>query len=217
MESYIDVRGEAPLTESVVEYRAALSVAVRAAHDETALAESDDLRSRCIRALLEAGLGESDIAEGSGEIWRPWFWSRKPGQEVSRRILIACTDVNRLYRAVATLEPLFADKRRSVSVSMRAPRFDAAAASRAAAQVAAVADARSKAEIVATAANVVLGSVVQIEELDDQVRRSGAYGDEGWGAFAAAAGAPDQTPEPLEAATRTRTLRFRVRFALKAG
>src|SRR4051812_5734524 len=122
MDSFIDTRGEASVVESVVEYHADLSVTVRAAQVETALTEVEDLRNRCIRGLREAGLGDGELNEGAGEVWRPWFWRKKAGQEVSRKILVTCSDANRLYRALAALEPIFANQRYSVAVSMRAPR-----------------------------------------------------------------------------------------------
>jgi uncharacterized protein YggE len=219
MDSFIETRGEASLIEGVVEYNADLSVTVRAAQVETALTEVEELRNRCIRGLREAGLGDSELKEGAGEVWRPWFWKKKAGQEVSRKILITCSDANRLYRALAALEPLFASQRYVLSVSMRAPRFDAAPERRASVQAAAVDDARSKAEVVARAAGIALGPVLQIEEIEDRVGRSGAYGDEDWRGFAAGgmAAAAEEGPEIIEGATRTRTVRFRVRFSLAGG
>jgi len=217
MDSCIDVRGQSSLTESVVEYNADLSVTVRAAQVETAMTEVEDLRDRCIRGLREAGLADSGLKEGAGEVWRLWFWKKKAGQEVSRKILLACKDANRLYRALGALEPIFANQRYSISVSMRAPRFEASAAARVDAQVAAVNDAREKGEVVARAAGVSLGPVLPIEEIEDRVGRSGAYGDEDWRSFgiAAGAGAGEEGPESIEAAKRTRTIRFRVRFCLE--
>lgn len=216
MESFIDIRGQATLIESVTEYHADLSVTVRAAQVETALTEVEDLRRQCIRGLREAGLADSELQEGAGEVWRPWFWKKKSGQEVSRKILLTCTDANRLYRALGALEPIFSNQRYSLSLSMRKPTFDATPDVRANSQIAAVANARSKAEVVAKAAGVSLGPVIQIEEIDERVGRSGAYGDEDWGFgyAAAAAGTAEEPPEDIQGATRTRTVGFRVRFRL---
>jgi hypothetical protein len=65
-----------------------------------------------------------------------------------------------------------------------------------------------------------LGRVVQVEEIDERLGRSGAYGDEDWrifGVAAAGVASPEDPPELLEAATRTRTVRYRVRFTMELG
>src|SRR5207247_11319474 len=100
MDSFIDVRGQSSLTESVVEYNADLSVTVRAAQVETAMTEVEDLRDRCIRGLREAGLADSELKEGAGEGWRLWFWKQTGGQQVPRKILLPAKVPNR------TLQPL---------------------------------------------------------------------------------------------------------------
>src|SRR5262249_53539887 len=90
VDAFIEVIGQGTLTETVVVYRADLSVAVRAAKDDAALKAATELRSRCIRTLKESGIKSSELTEGGGQVWRPWFWKKKPGQEVSHKILIAC-------------------------------------------------------------------------------------------------------------------------------
>lgn len=220
MDSFIDVRGEATIDELVLEYRADLTVTVRAPQADTALSEVEDLRNLCIRRLREGGLTEAELKEGAGEVWRPWFWRKKAGQEVSRKVLISCDDVNRLFRALGSLEPIFSNQRFSMAVTMRPPRFGASPEAHAAAQAAAVGDARRKAEAVAASSKVALGRVVQVEEIDERVGRSGAYGDEEWRTFgiaAAGAAAAEEPPEILEGATRTRTVRYRVRFSMESG
>lgn len=122
MDSFIEVRGEAAVTESVAEYRADLTMSVRAAHVEVAAREVEELRNQCIRALKDAGLSEPEMAEGAGEVWHPWFRKKKAGHEVSRKVLLVCPDVNRLHRALGSLEPLFANQRFSIWVGMRTPR-----------------------------------------------------------------------------------------------
>src|SRR5262245_56407607 len=214
MEPFIEVIGRGALTQKMTEFRADLSVTVRAAHGDAALKEAAELRDRCIHALKENGIKGGELTEGGGEVWRPWFWKKKPGQEVSHKILIACRDRDRLFAAVGALEPLFDNKRFSLSVSMRQPKFEGASDERSAAMSSAIASAKSSAEIIAHEAGLRLTGVIQVEELDQQKGRSGAYGDEAWlGAYAVArGGSSEEAPETLDAAERQIVVRYRVRF-----
>src|SRR5215475_12458645 len=187
VDAFIEVIGQGTLTEKVVEYRADLSVAVRAARGDAALEEAIELRSRCIRALEESGIKSGELTEGGGEVWRPWFWKKKPGQEVSNKILIACPDRDRLFKALGALEPVFDNQRSSLSVSMRQPKFEASSDERSIAMASAIAHAKSSAEIIAREAGLKVTSVIQVQELDQQRERSGAHGDGAWlGAYAVA-------------------------------
>ncbi len=125
--------------------------------------------------------------------------------------------MSRLLAALGSLEPLFENQRYSLSVSMRSPLFQADSAARRAAERAAIADAEAKATNVAGSAALRLSGVIEIEELDLKVSRSGAYGDQDWMGFAMAAGSPaaGEVGESLDPATRSSSLRFRVRFAVE--
>jgi hypothetical protein len=74
VESYIDVRGQAEIAESVVEYRAALTVSVKGARPESAYDEVVRLRNRTVHALNAAGLADGEVKEGGGDTWLPFFW-----------------------------------------------------------------------------------------------------------------------------------------------
>lgn len=215
MDRFIEVVGIAALVESVSEYRADVTLQVRAAQAETAIKEVTELRATCIRALREAGLTDRELQEGGSEVWRPWFWKKKPGQEASQKLLLSCNDMQQLLSALGSLEPLFDNQRYSLSVSMRSPLFQADIAARREAERVAVADAEAKAQNVAASARLRLSGAIEIEELDVKVSRSGAYGDQDWMGVAMAAGgaATEGGGESLEAATRSSSLRFRVRFA----
>lgn len=218
MNRFIEVVGIGTLTESVVEYRADVSLQVRAAQVETAIKEVADLRSDCIRRLGEAGLTDSELLEGGAEVWRPWFWKKKAGQEASQKLLISCGDVQCLMRALGALEPLFENQRYSLSVSMRRPLFQADASARREAERAAIEDAAVKARNAAACAGLLLGGVIELEELDVKVSRSGVYGDQDWMGISVAAGASSAGgDEPLEAASRSSSIRFRVRYAAEPG
>jgi uncharacterized protein YggE len=218
MDPFIEVIGQATLTEKVVEYRADLSVTVRAARGDAALKEATEIRNRCIRTLKESGIEGSELTEGGGEVWRPWFWKKKPSQEVSHKILVACADRDRLFKALGALEPLFDNKRSSLSVSMRQPKFDAISNERSTATSGAIANAKSSAEIIAHEAGLTVTGVTQVEELDQRKGRSGAYGDEDWrGAYAVVARAApfEEAPESIDAAVRQIVVRYRVRFSVE--
>jgi uncharacterized protein YggE len=215
MDPFIEVIGQGTLTEKVVEYRVDLSVTVRAAQGDAALKEATELRDRCIRTLKESGIKGSELMEGGGQVWRPWFWKKKPGQEVSHKILIACPDRDRLFKALGALEPLFDNHRSSLLVAMRQPKFEATSGERSTAMSGAITNANSSAEIIAHEAGLSVTGVIEVEELDQRKERSGAYGDEDWrGVYAGARAAPsEEAPESIDAAVRQIVVRYRVRFS----
>jgi len=224
MESFIEVVGSATLLEEPVEYRADLNIVVRAAQAENAMKEVGELRSQCIRVLKDAGLTEKDLREGGAEMWRPWFWRKKPGREAMQKILVSCSDVQPLYQALSHLEPLFENQRYSLSVSMRKPHFSASDDARIQARRGAVADAREKATALASEGGLMIKGISQIEELAEKTSASGMFGDQDWGGYAfagAAVGAADDDSadepgyEKMEGAHRIATLRFRVRFVVE--
>jgi len=61
MDPFIEVIGQAALTEKAIEYRADLSVTVRASHGDAALKETIELRDHCIRVLKESGIKGSEF------------------------------------------------------------------------------------------------------------------------------------------------------------
>lgn len=220
MDHYIDVVGHAEYIEQATTFRADLDLSVRAAKDETALAEVAELRQNCLRALLASGIRPAEMTEGGGQAWQPWYWRKKEkvGQEASLRVLLEVDDMARLQRGLAALEPLFGSVRRTLSVSMRRPEFAAADGARRRAEQAAIADARALAEALAATAAVRIVGVAQVEQLDVLRSRSGAHGDEEFRGVAVAAAAAFSLVEggddvPLEAPSRQVGVRFRVRFA----
>lgn len=215
MDNFIEVVGQASYDETIRNYRAEINLAVRAAHADTAIREAGELRNHCITQLKQAGLTDAELIEGGGEVYRPWYERKKAGQETSHKILIECADLARIQIALATLEGLFDNPRYSFNFSMNRPLFGIDVNTIKQAQRAAIADARTQAELLAGACGVRITHVAQVEELVAKVSRSGMHGDEDWGGYAAcmaagAAGAP--APIALEAASRSNTVRYRVRF-----
>jgi uncharacterized protein YggE len=231
MEAFIEVTASAALAEQVVEFRADVTLTVRAAQAsllvrasqlETAAKEAGELRDACIRALKAAGLHDAELADGGAQSVTPWFWRKAPAQEAAQKILISCSDMPRLQSGFAALEPLFKNERFSLEATLLPPRFDAPPAVRRAAERAAIEAARAKAENLAESAGARVGTVLQIQELATESVASGAYGDPSHAALRLEA-AMDRAvpaaaqPEPLDAAVRATTLHFRVVFALLAG
>lgn len=214
MDRFIDVVGIGTLSESVAEYRADVTLQVRAAQVETAIKEVSELRSECIQRLRAAGLTDRELLEGGAEIWRPWYLKKKPGQEASQKLLVSCDDMQRLMGALGALESLFENQRYAISVSMRRPVFATDKTARREAEKAAIADAESKAANIADRAGLSLDGVIEVEELDVKMSRSGTFGDQDWMGSAAAGGsAGGDLGETLEAATRSTSIRYRVRYA----
>lgn len=217
METYIQVAGLGQVVETIVEQRAALTITVKASKTEVAMAEATSLRNETIRALKAAGLEAGEISEGGRQSWQPWYRKRAVGQEVSHRVLVACRETPRLYKALDALQPLFDNSRYTLDVDMQQPRFEASEEAETAARLAAIQQARGKALVIAREAGATLGAVAQIEELGSQAENSGAYGDHTWafgGAMPLAAAVPADHFEELAGATRARTLRYRVRFLI---
>lgn len=217
MDRFIEVVGVADVTETVTEYRADVTLQVRAAHVETAIKEVAELRSECIRRLRDAGLTEGELLEGGSQVWRPWFWKKKPGQEASQKLLVSCTDMHRLMQALGSLESLFENQRYTLSVSMRSPLFSTDVSARRDAEQAAIADAETKARNVASRAGLRVSGVIEMEELDVKVSRSGVYGDQDWMGVARAAGPAAEDGDVIEAANRVSRVRYRVRFSAEPG
>jgi uncharacterized protein YggE len=219
METYVEVIGSADHAEVVSEFRADVTLVVRASKSETAVREALELRAECIRKLRESGLADGELQEGGAQAWRPWFWKKAVGQEAAQKILVSCADVQHLYQALSSLEPLFENQRYTISVDMRRPRFSSDPSSKQTTRRAAIADARAKAEAIAAEAGLRVTGVTQVEELHEQAGRSGMYGDEDWRGpmVIDAAWAPSDGGqyEPLENASRMVTIRCRVRFSVE--
>jgi uncharacterized protein YggE len=134
-----------------------------------------------------------------------------------QKLVVSCENLRQLLDALGSLEPLFENQRCSISVSMRRPLFVAADSAKRQAEQDAVADASVKAQNISERTGLMLAGVGEVEELDVKVGRSGAYGDQDWMGFAAAAGSAAPSDEPLDAATRPSNIRFRVRFCVDAS
>ncbi len=213
MNGFIEVVGKATLVESVVEYNAEITVNVRASRSKPAVKEVAGLCSDCIRRLRDAGFAEHEVREGGSLLWRPWVGEKKVGQAVSQRLLVSCTDMQRLTKALGSLEPLFKNERYSLFVSMERPLFKAGETARRDAERAAIGDAKAKALNVAGSAGLKLGGVTQVEELGAEARASGAFGDTSWSTVLAAK-TTREGGRDAEGTTRHTDLRFRVRFSV---
>lgn len=215
-ERYIEVIGESTLIETIQEYVADINLSVRASQPKTALDEVIALRDRCIETLIDSGLVRLELKEGGAEVWRSWFSRKQAGQEAFQKIMITCSEIGRLLKALSALEPLFENSRYSFALNMRRPTFSASNDLKQQARSAAIQDAYTHANLLATAAQLKLLEVAQIEEVSTVHQQSGVYGDESWrdAVGAAAFNAEDVNYLDLDQATRQVQLRYRVRFVV---
>ncbi|ARU04072.1 hypothetical protein CCO03_04740 [Comamonas serinivorans] len=218
MAQYIEVIGQASVSEVAVEQRVALTVSHRGKgggmSDKVVAHKATQQRERVIATLLAHGMREHELHEG-GMDSGTWHFKRKREVHHSHRILLICEDDARLFAALEALAPLQDEGELDLQLDMLDARYEVPAGALSGAQQAAVAHAREHANGLAQAAGVALGAVVQVQELAPARERSGAYG-ESWYGLAAAGGAAAAPAMTLLASNqRTRTLSYRVRFALQ--
>ena len=234
MERYIEVIGEGEFLESAVRFVADVVLEVRASKDETAVRELAEFWAAAFESLREGGIRDDEMIEGGTDVYRPWYWKKKVGQNVTRKIRLTVGDFSRLNSALDRLEPLQSRHmdRKTISVDMRQPEFEDSNDSRSLVLARAYEDARAKAVRLATAMNCLLGEPIHVEEGGWTKRSSGFSGDEDWGgdssrfawggivmAAAGGAAAPaDHTPEQeLQRPSRTIFVKCRVRFSLSGA
>ncbi len=228
MERYIEVVGEGEFLEIATRFIAEVVLEVRAAKDETALAELPELFRDAVAALRDAGIADEEIVEGGTNFRQPWFWKKQVGQNAARKIVLKVKDFVRLNGALDKLEPLQSrnKERKTVRVEMRQPEFDASSGAKATALAMAFQDAREKAQKLAATMTGKLGKVIHCEEGAWAKRNSGFSGDEDWGGdysrfamgggiiMAGPAGAAAEPEAELQKPTRTIFVKCRVRFEL---
>lgn len=231
MERYIEVIGEGHFLETACRFIAEISLEVRAAKDDTAYAEVGELARDAVAILREAGIEEGEMVEGGSDVQRPWYWKKKQvGQTATRKLILKVSDFSRLNRALEKLEPLQSrnKERKTISVSMRQPEFEADGDAKVVALKAAFLDAEKKANALAGQIGCGSGAVISVEEGGWAKRSSGFSGDEDWGgdssrfamgggggAVMAGASAEEQDVE-LRKPTRSIFVKCRVRFALSS-
>jgi hypothetical protein len=219
---FIEVVSEGEYFEEIEQYVADLRLEVHAATEETALAEMEGLKDKAIRLLREAGFTQEELFDGGTEVWRPWYARKKPGKQVWYKLTIRHKNMPLFSAAISSLEPLFSNQRHTFTLDRKQPVFLPQPGGLEAALRQAFDGARHKARVLAAAAGVALGGVLQMEELSKAKRNSGAFGDEDWGGDEArygggvggmaVAGAPGGEPPEISNPKRTIWLRYRVRF-----
>lgn len=215
---FIEVVGVGRYTESVVQYRAYLTVEVNDARVDAATREATALRVECIRRIRESGITDQELREGGAEVARHWSSKEEAEKthDARQRLLISCDDPQRLMRAISSVDSLFTDTRYTLAISMGNHLFRAAPAAKRGAERAAFADAEVKARNLASVAGLTVLAPLELAELEGAASLTGAFGDFGGvgatlGASAGSIG--DDSGESLFAAIRTVAVRFRVRFA----
>jgi uncharacterized protein YggE len=228
MERYIEVIGEGEFVETASRFIAQITLAVRAARDETALAESSEFCAQVLAVLRESGIADDEIVEGGMDFFQPWYWKKQVGQNAIRKIILKVTDFNRLNAALEKLEPLQSrnKERKTISIDMRQPEFDDTSEAKASVLAQAFEDAKAKATRLATAMNCTLGQPIHAEEGSWSKRNSGFSGDGDWwgddsrfapagGMMMMAGGTLSEAEPELQRPTRTVLVKCRVRFGIE--
>lgn len=218
---YIEITGESEYEQKIKTFIVRFEITVRAAKDSSALREAGELREKVLTLMIENGLEPKDIVEGGIEKWRPWSKRNKPGSYVHVRLILRAPEVDILAKAIAATTDEFANDRYSFRSIMQRPDFEDIEAAKLEAVRSAVADARTKAGVVAEEMGLKLGGLIRSSELDAQALRSGAYGDDSWwdiGGFGvtvgAAGGFDEEQPIEIEKPQRVIKIGYLCRFAI---
>lgn len=223
IERYIEVIGESTLVETIQEYVADINLSVRSSQPKTALDEVIALRDRCIEMLMAVGLERSALQEGKAEVWRDWFSRKQTGQETLQKkalqkIVVTCSEVGCLMKALSALELLFENPRYTFALNLHPPTFGASEELKQQARTAAIQDAYAHAKVLAAATQLNLVEVIQIEEVSKNTESSHIHGavspQKEEAAKLADFNIDDLNYFDFDQAIRKVKLRYRVRFAV---
>ncbi len=215
MESQIEVIGESKYLETVQKYVADINIIVWTNRTKIPLNEVTILRNLCIEKLLSNGLKESELKEGGMDIRERSLNRRRIRQEARQKMIISCSDLSRLTKAVSTLERLFKKPRYSFTLDMRQPIFSASLEVKEQAKKEATKNAYCHAKLLAESANIEIENVTQIEEMTLIIGESESN-HELEDLVVTTALKNDPNYRNLENAVREITLRYRVSFGIKS-
>lgn len=213
---YVEVLGEGAYDESVQRLGVSIRISAETHRTESAMSEIARLRDLCIERLKAAGVSADDIREaGAGVEQQPWRGKKRSATQV---IHVSTGDMAVITKAIYSVEPLVKDKRYTFNTTMHLPQFEALPGAVEAAQRRAMADARRQASVLAEEAGLILGGVLQVQQLPRTVRQQHGYqpyGSDSIGemcAFDAEASAPPGA-SGIDTPQRAVRVRYRVRFA----
>ncbi|MDY6901326.1 MAG: SIMPL domain-containing protein [Cyanobacteriota bacterium] len=218
MQSHIEVIGESKYLEKVQKYIADINITVWTNRTKIPLNEVTVLRNLCIETLLSNGLQESELKEGGINVRERSLNRRRIRQEAKQKIIVSCSDISRLIKAISTLEKLFKKPRYSFTLDIREPVFYASLEVKEEAKKAAIKNARSHAKLLLESANTNIETIIQIEELSPIIGESEVYNDElkEIVVTASSLSSIDTNYRNLENATREITVRYRVIFGIQS-
>ncbi|BAY81102.1 hypothetical protein NIES267_05670 [Calothrix parasitica NIES-267] len=216
MKPYIEVIGESKYLETVQKYVADINIIVWTNRTKIPLNEVTILRNLCIESLLSNDLQESELTEGGMNVRERSLNRRRIRQEAKQKIIISCSDISRLIKAVSTLEKLFKKPRYSFTLDMHQPVFTTSIEVKEQAKKAAIKNAYSDAKLLLESTNADIGNIIQIEELSPIIGESEVYNDELKNIVVTASSKSDVSYINLENATREITVRYRVVFEIKS-
>ncbi len=180
MNNYIDVVGESSYWEVPTKVVLDIELFIRAAKEETAVAETREYVSRLIDELLETGLEEAELRYGGRETYLPWWKRDKAGIEIRNKVTILSARREIAYKATDAISRYPSNKRVSITIDERQPIFEPKDQAVKKALEDAFSHAREKALHLAKCANSHLGEVMAIQEWKRSARASGSYGDGDW-------------------------------------
>ena len=215
MESHIEVIGESKYLETVQKYVADINIIVWTNRTKIPLNEITILRNLCIEKLLSNGLKESELKEGGMDIRERFLNRRRIRQEARQKMIISCSDLSRLIKAVSTLERLFKKPRYSFTLNMRQPIFSASLEVKEQAKKEATKNAYCHAKLLAESVNIEIENVTQIEEMTPIIGESESN-HELEDLVVTTALKNDPNYRNLENAVREITIRYRVSFGIKS-
>lgn len=167
---YIDVLGSATRNRTIETYRARIQIGVTTRKSQSGLVESLKLRDQIIAALKESGVDPEKIEEAGGQLTHGGWGGSK---STSHELHVSHDDMQVLARAMVAVERIFVEikepwysgVRRSLTFDVPTPQYAKDDLANEHAIAAAIANARSKANLLAQEAGLVLREVLFIREL----------------------------------------------------
>jgi hypothetical protein len=231
MNKFIEVYGESQYQEHPVKVVMDIDISVRATTEERA---SEDIRvvvNKTLDSLFQSGIKRDEVSYGGREVFTPWWKRNKAGLLTRNKISIISRNRITVYKALEEIDQFKNDKRIMVEISERQPIFEPLPEDVDSAISEACQDAKAKADKLAKATGVSVGSPLEIEEFKRGTRGSGTYGDYDYGdyqgitiASAAAVGAGDisegsddsEVPTArIEGNRRTIFVKYRIKYKIE--
>lgn len=210
---YVEVFSEGTYEESIQRLGVFIRISADTKRTESAISEIAHLRDLCIKKLIQAGVIASDIHDAGSGVEQNRYAAKK--RSATQVIHVSATDMSVITKAIYSVEPLVQDKRFTINTSMHVPRFEPDEGAVEAAQRRAIVKAKEQAKILAEAAGLTLGNVMQVQQMSPERQQHGyrPYGFDSIGELQAADFTSAPSESGIDTPERTVKVRYRVRFA----